>query len=58
MGTARSVMKTELCPFVRFGEATTQRLDFDKSEKTLHKSIKNLTKRFKHNVDQQKKRIR
>lgn len=30
----------------------------DKSEKTMHKSVENLTKRLKHNVDEQRKRIR
>lgn len=35
-----------------------QTIDFDKSEKTIHKSIENLIKRFKHDVEAQRKRIR
>ena len=36
----------------------TETIDFDKSEKTIHKSVENLAKRFKHDVDEQKKKIR
>src|SRR4029453_11413234 len=35
----------------------TQTIDFDKSEKTIHKSVENLIKRFKHDVESQRKRI-
>lgn len=35
----------------------TQTIDFDKSEKTIHKSVENLIKRFKHDVEAQRKRI-
>ena len=35
----------------------TQTIDFEKSEKTIHKSVENLIKRFKHDVDAQRKRI-
>jgi hypothetical protein len=35
----------------------TQTIDFDKSEKTIHKSVENLIKRFKHDVETQRKRI-
>lgn len=36
----------------------TQTIDFDKSEKTIHKSVEKVTKRFKHDVDEQRKKIR
>ena len=36
----------------------TQTIDFEKSEKTIHKSVENLTKRFRHDVNKQLKRIR
>jgi hypothetical protein len=36
----------------------TATIDFDKSEKTIHKSIENLAKRFRRDVNQQKKRVR
>jgi len=32
----------------------TQTIDFDKSEKTIHKSVENLIKRFKHDVEAQR----
>jgi hypothetical protein len=35
-----------------------QTIDFEKSEKTIHKSVQNLTKRFRHDVNKQLKRIR
>ena len=35
----------------------TQTIDFDKSEKTIHKSVENLIKRFKHDVETQRKRV-
>lgn len=35
----------------------TQTIDFDKSEKTIHKSVENLIKRFKHDVEAQRKRV-
>lgn len=35
-----------------------QTIDFEKSEKTIHKSVENLTKRFRHDVNKQLKRIR
>lgn len=34
----------------------TQTIDFEKSEKTIHKSVENLTKRFRRDVDKQLKR--
>jgi len=33
-------------------------IDFEKSEKTIHKSVQNLTQRFRHDVNRQLKRIR
>lgn len=36
----------------------TQTIDFSKSEKTIHKSVENLTKRFRHDVNKQLKRVR
>jgi hypothetical protein len=33
-------------------------IDFEKSEKTIHKSVENLTKRLRRNVDTQLKKIR
>ena len=36
----------------------TRTIDFEKSEKTIHKSIDKLTKRFAHDVAKQRKRIR
>ena len=36
----------------------TQTIDFEKSEKTIHKSVENLTKRFRHDVNKQLKGIR
>lgn len=36
----------------------TQTIDFEKSEKTIHKSVQNLTKRFRRDVDKQLKRVR
>ena len=36
----------------------TQTIDFEKSEKTIHKSVENLTKRFRKDVNKQLKRIR
>lgn len=36
----------------------TRTIDFEKSEKTIHKSVENLTKRFRHDVNKQLKRIR
>jgi len=33
-------------------------IDIDKSEKTIHKSVENLTKRFRHDVNKQLKRVR
>ncbi len=36
----------------------TETIDFDKSEKTIHKSVENLIKRFTHDVNEQKKKIR
>jgi hypothetical protein len=35
----------------------TQTIDFEKSEKTIHKSVENLTKRFRHDVSKQLKRV-
>lgn len=35
----------------------TRTIDFEKSEKTIHKSIEKLTKRFAHDVEKQRKRI-
>jgi hypothetical protein len=36
----------------------TQTIDFEKSAKTIHKSVENLTKRFRRDVDKQLKKIR
>ena len=36
----------------------TRTIDFEKSEKTIHKSVEKVTKRFKHDVDEQRKKIR
>ena len=36
----------------------TRTIDFEKSEKTIHKSVEKVTKRFKHDVDEQGKKIR
>lgn len=36
----------------------TETIDFEKSEKTIHKSIENLTKRFQRDVAKQLKRLR
>lgn len=36
----------------------TRTIDVEKSEKTIHKSIENLTKRLRHDVNKQLKRIR
>lgn len=36
----------------------TQTIDFEKSEKTIHKPVENLTKRFRHDVNKQLKRVR
>lgn len=36
----------------------TQTINFEKSEKTIHKSVENLTKRFRHDVNKQLKRVR
>ena len=36
----------------------TETIDFDKSEKTIHKSVENLTKRFKSDVTKQSKKMR
>jgi hypothetical protein len=36
----------------------TETVDFDKSEKTIHKSIENLTKRFTKDVAKQRKMVR
>lgn len=36
----------------------TQTIDFEKSEKTIHKSVENLTKRFRRDVDKQLNRVR
>ena len=36
----------------------TQTIDFQKSEKTIHKSVENLTKRLRHDVNKQLKRVR
>ena len=35
----------------------TQTIDFEKSEKTIHKSVENLTKRFRRDVNKQLKRV-
>lgn len=35
----------------------TETIDLDKSEKTIHKSVENLTKRFRRDVDRQLKRV-
>ena len=35
----------------------TRTIDFEKSEKTIHKSIEKLTKRFAHDVAEQRKKI-
>jgi Domain of unknown function (DUF4136) len=35
----------------------TQTIDFEKSEKTIHKSVENLTKRFRHDVNKRLKRV-
>lgn len=35
----------------------TRRIDFEKSDKTIHKSVENLTKRFRHDVNKQLKRV-
>jgi hypothetical protein len=36
----------------------TATIDFNKSEKTIHKSVEHLVKRFKNDVEKQKKKIR
>lgn len=36
----------------------TRTIDFEKSEKTIHKSIEKLTARFRHDVNKQLKRVR
>jgi len=36
----------------------TQTIDFEKSEKTIHKSVENLTKRLRHDVNKELKKIR
>ena len=36
----------------------TQTIDFDKSDKTIHKSVEKLVKQFQHDVTKQKKNIR
>lgn len=36
----------------------TQTIDFEKSEKTIHKSVENLAKRLRHDVNKQLKRVR
>ena len=36
----------------------TQTIDFDKSEKTIHKSVEKLVKQFQHDVAKQKKNLR
>ena len=36
----------------------TETIDFEKSEKTIHKSVENLAKRFRRDVNKQLKRVR
>ena len=36
----------------------TQTIDFEKSEKTIHKSVEKVVKRFQHDVAKQRKRVR
>lgn len=35
----------------------TQTIDFEKSEKSIHKSVENLTRRFRHDVNKQLKQV-